>query len=198
MKKFLICMVLSLAVFYASAQADGYFKDGRLIDTMYVNALDGLRVRNVPELSGKNLCTLVNAQPVKVVAVGKWPSLVFFLKFDKFFDKPIDSIRINQYYIFRYGVLPKWLRGWSAKPLSDGPIPSDALEYIRLFVSIKRSDFSLLNFGVDFEKVFHHPSFPFDFSDFKSFFGFRSDVGRKRHTHGFHGLVRHNLSRQVR
>ena len=53
MKKFLICMVLSLAVFYASAQADGYFKDGRLIDTMYVNALDGLRLRNVPELSEK-------------------------------------------------------------------------------------------------------------------------------------------------
>ena len=37
---------------------------------MYVNSLDGLKVRDTPNLSGKRICGLVNALPVKIIKIG--------------------------------------------------------------------------------------------------------------------------------
>lgn len=37
---------------------------------MYVNSLDGLKVRDTPNLSGKRICGLVNALPVKITEIG--------------------------------------------------------------------------------------------------------------------------------
>lgn len=53
-----------------SAEQNKYYKKDRLVNTLYVNSIEGLKVRDTPSLNGKRICGLVNALPVKIVAVG--------------------------------------------------------------------------------------------------------------------------------
>lgn len=68
MKK-LICILFSFTVFVASMFADKsrFYEGGKVIDTMYVNSEDGLKVR----VKSNRLCGLPHRLPVKVVAIGK-------------------------------------------------------------------------------------------------------------------------------
>ncbi len=72
MKK-LICILFTLTVLVASTFADKsrFYKDGKVIDTMYVDSEDGLRVRDYPSLKSNRLCGLQHRLPVKIVAIGK-------------------------------------------------------------------------------------------------------------------------------
>ena len=72
MKK-LICILFSLTVLVASSFADKsrFYKDGKVIDTMYVDSVEGLRVREKPSIKSNRLCGLQHRLPVKVVAIGK-------------------------------------------------------------------------------------------------------------------------------
>ncbi|MCR5081049.1 MAG: SH3 domain-containing protein [Treponema sp.] len=72
MKK-LICILFSLTVLITSTFADKsrFYEDGKVIDTMYVDSKDGLRVRDYPSLKSNKICSLTHRLPVKVVAVGK-------------------------------------------------------------------------------------------------------------------------------
>ena len=70
MKKiFIVLLILSVA-FNLSAESKKYYKNKKLINTMYVNSLEGLKVRDTPNLSGKRICGLVNALPVKITEIG--------------------------------------------------------------------------------------------------------------------------------
>ncbi len=66
-------ILFSLTVLVASTFADKsqFYKNEKVIDTMYVNAEDGLRVRDKPSLKSNRLCGLPHRLPVKVVAIGK-------------------------------------------------------------------------------------------------------------------------------
>lgn len=46
--------------------------------------------------------------------------------FQKLYQILLDKKTKIVYIKFYHGVLPKWLRGWSAKPLLNGSIPLDA------------------------------------------------------------------------
>ena len=72
MKK-VICILFSLTVLVASTFADKsrFYKNEKVIDTMYVNAGDGLRVRDKPSLKSNRLCGLPHNFPVKIIAIGK-------------------------------------------------------------------------------------------------------------------------------
>ncbi|MBR4789284.1 MAG: SH3 domain-containing protein [Treponema sp.] len=72
MKK-IICILFSFTVLLTSAFADKsrFYKNGKVIDTMYVDAEDGLRVRDYPSLSSDRICGLTYGFPVKVIAIGK-------------------------------------------------------------------------------------------------------------------------------
>ncbi len=48
-----------------------FFENGKIVDTMYVDATDGLKVRNSPNLNSNKLCGISYRLPVKIVAVGK-------------------------------------------------------------------------------------------------------------------------------
>ena len=72
MKK-IVCILFSLTVLVASIFADKsrFYENGKVIDTMYVNSEDGLKVRDYPSLKSNRLCGLQHRLPVKVVAIGK-------------------------------------------------------------------------------------------------------------------------------
>ncbi|MCR5386854.1 MAG: SH3 domain-containing protein [Treponema sp.] len=72
MKK-IFFILFSLTVLVASTFADKsrFYKNEKVIDTMYVSAEDGLRVRDKPSLKSNRLCGLPHRLPVKVVAIGK-------------------------------------------------------------------------------------------------------------------------------
>ena len=72
MKK-VICILFTLTVLLVSAFADKsrFYEDGKIIDTMYVDSEDGLKVRDYPSLKSNRLCGLTHRLPVKIVAVGK-------------------------------------------------------------------------------------------------------------------------------
>lgn len=72
MKK-IICIIFSITVFVTSVFADKsrFYENGKVIDTMYVDSEDGLRVRDYPSLKSNRLCGLTHRFPVKVVAIGK-------------------------------------------------------------------------------------------------------------------------------
>ena len=70
MKKTIIFILALLLIFPISAKSSRYFKNENLINTMYVNSLEGLKVRDTPTLSGKRICGLVNALPVKIIEIG--------------------------------------------------------------------------------------------------------------------------------
>ena len=70
MKKFVLLILISFLIFPLSAESKKYYKNEKLIKTMYVNSPEGLKVRDNPSLSAKRLCGLVNAMPVKIVEIG--------------------------------------------------------------------------------------------------------------------------------
>ena len=71
MKRLLCIFFVFSAIFSLSAETGKYYKNKKIVNTMYVDSLEGLRVRDNPTLSGKRICGLVNASPVKIVEVGK-------------------------------------------------------------------------------------------------------------------------------
>ena len=72
MKRF-VCVLFILTLFAASVFADKkrFYENGKVIDTMYVDAEDGLRVRDFPSLISNRLCALPHRLAVKIVAIGK-------------------------------------------------------------------------------------------------------------------------------
>ena len=68
-----VWILFSLTVLIASIYADKsrFYENGKVIDTMYVNSADGLKVRDYPSLKSNRLCGLQHRLPVKVVAIGK-------------------------------------------------------------------------------------------------------------------------------
>ena len=70
-KKILLLLLLFNALALAFADKSRFYKDGKVIDTMYVDSEDGLKVRDYPSLKSKRICGLPHRLPVKVVAVGK-------------------------------------------------------------------------------------------------------------------------------
>lgn len=72
MKK-VICILFTLTVLFVSAFADKsrFYENGKVIDTMYVDSEDGLKVRDYPSLKSNRLCGLQHRLPVKVVAIGR-------------------------------------------------------------------------------------------------------------------------------
>ncbi len=71
MKKSFMAILVLLALLPLYAGTNKYFKNQKLVNTMYVDSLEGLRVRNEPSLSAKRVCGLPNALPVKIIEVGK-------------------------------------------------------------------------------------------------------------------------------
>lgn len=47
-----------------------YFKDGKIVHNMFVNAGDGLRVRKSPDLNSEKLDTIPFMQSVKIISIG--------------------------------------------------------------------------------------------------------------------------------
>ena len=72
MKK-LICILFSLSVLVSQTFADKsrFYEGDKVIDTMYVDSVEGLRVRDKPSLNSNRLFGLVHRFPVKIVAIGK-------------------------------------------------------------------------------------------------------------------------------
>lgn len=70
MKKFIVLFMSLIIVSQLTAESNKYYKNEKLLNTMYVNSNDGLKVRDTPNLSGKRICGLVNAQPVKIIEIG--------------------------------------------------------------------------------------------------------------------------------
>jgi len=72
MKK-IICILFTLLFLITSLFADKsrFYVNGKVVDRMYVNAEDGLKVRDYPSLKSNRLCGLSYRFPVKVVAIGK-------------------------------------------------------------------------------------------------------------------------------
>ena len=70
-RSLLIFLLLSFAIISVFADKSRFFDNGKVIDTMFINSEDGLRVRDKPSLNSKRLCALPYRFPVKVVAIGK-------------------------------------------------------------------------------------------------------------------------------
>ncbi len=72
MKRF-VCVLFALALFAAFVFADKsrFYEKEKVIDTMYIDAEDGLRVRDYPSLKSKRVCALPHRLAVKVVAIGR-------------------------------------------------------------------------------------------------------------------------------
>lgn len=68
-----ICILFCLTVLVTSTFADKsrFYENGKVIDTMYVDSKEGLRVRDYPSLKSNRICGLTHRLPVKVVAIGK-------------------------------------------------------------------------------------------------------------------------------
>ena len=70
-KSILFALVLLFAITSAFADKSRFYQDGRVIDTMYVDSQEGLRVRDKPSLKSNRLCGLSHRLPVKVMAIGR-------------------------------------------------------------------------------------------------------------------------------
>ena len=71
MKKIFVVICVYIFLFLQlSAESLKYYENEKLRNTMYVNSLEGLNVRNSPNLAGKKICGLVNAFPVKIIEIG--------------------------------------------------------------------------------------------------------------------------------
>lgn len=73
MNKRIICLLFAVSVLISSIYADKsrFYENGKVIDTMYVNSEDGLKVRDYPSLKSNRLCGLPFRIPVKIIAIGK-------------------------------------------------------------------------------------------------------------------------------
>ncbi|MBQ2354700.1 MAG: hypothetical protein IKQ23_13460 [Treponema sp.] len=71
--KRIICVLFSLIVLVSSTFADKsrFYENAKIIDIMYVDSEDGLRVRDFPSLKSNRRCGLTHRFPIKVVAIGK-------------------------------------------------------------------------------------------------------------------------------
>ena len=70
-KSILPAFVLLFILTAAFADKSRFYQDGKVIDTMYVDSAEGLRVRDNPSLKSNRLCGLQHRLPIKVVAIGK-------------------------------------------------------------------------------------------------------------------------------
>ena len=68
-----ICILFSFVILLTSIFADKsrFYENGKVLDTMYVNSEEGLRVRDYPSLKSNRLCSVPYRIPVKVVAIGQ-------------------------------------------------------------------------------------------------------------------------------
>ncbi|MBP5451084.1 MAG: SH3 domain-containing protein [Treponema sp.] len=73
MKKLIsiLAIIFSLCTSLAFADKSRFYEDGKVIDTMYVDSPEGLRVRSAPSLKSNRICGLTHRLPVKIVAIGK-------------------------------------------------------------------------------------------------------------------------------
>ena len=65
----IVTMVFALCV-SAFADKSRFYENGKVIDTMYVDSPEGLRVRSAPSLKSNRICGLTHRLPVKIVAIG--------------------------------------------------------------------------------------------------------------------------------
>lgn len=70
-KRILLAMFLLFAVTSAFADKSRFYENGKVIDTMYVDSEEGLRVRDKPSLESNRICGLTHKMRLQVVAVGK-------------------------------------------------------------------------------------------------------------------------------
>lgn len=72
MKK-VFCIFVCLTSLVASVFADKsrFYENGEVIDIVYVNSVDGLRVRDYPSLKSNKLCVLSHKMRLQIVAIGK-------------------------------------------------------------------------------------------------------------------------------
>lgn len=70
-KVFLILSIAICTLTSVFADSSRFYKNGKIIDTMYVNSPEGLRVRDNPTLSANKICGLPHRLPVKVIEVGQ-------------------------------------------------------------------------------------------------------------------------------
>jgi len=70
-KVFIILLFAICALTSVFADSSRFYRNGEVIDTMYVNSPEGLRVRDNPILSANRICGLPDRLPVKVIAIGE-------------------------------------------------------------------------------------------------------------------------------
>lgn len=72
MKKIIItALLLVTALSFVAAERSRFFENGKVIDSMYVDSPEGLRIRTSPTLSASKICSIPYMIQVKVVAVGR-------------------------------------------------------------------------------------------------------------------------------
>lgn len=73
MKKLILIFTLFFiaGVSLVFADKSRFYENGKVLDTMYVDSSEGLRVRDKPSLKSNRLCRLPHRLPVKIVAIGK-------------------------------------------------------------------------------------------------------------------------------
>ncbi len=73
MKKVILffMMIFTLCTTLAFADKSRFYQNGKVIDTMYVDSAEGLRVRDKPSLKSNRICGLTHRAPVKIIAVGR-------------------------------------------------------------------------------------------------------------------------------
>ena len=69
-KLILIFTLIFVAGISAFADKSRFYENGSVIDTMYVDSPEGLRVRDAPSLKSNRICGLTHRLSVKVVAIG--------------------------------------------------------------------------------------------------------------------------------
>ena len=71
-KVFSLLFILVVIITSLFADKSHFYEDGKIIDNMYVNSEEGLRVRDKPGLIGTNkILSLPHGVIVKVVSIGK-------------------------------------------------------------------------------------------------------------------------------
>ena len=69
-KSFIVLFVLLNIISFAFADKNYFYENGKIVGTVYVDASDGLRVRDYPSLKSNRICALPHRFPVKSVAIG--------------------------------------------------------------------------------------------------------------------------------
>lgn len=67
---FFIFFIAYTSVFCQTNEVSSYFVYGKLIDTMYVNSLEGLKIRSDQTLESKKLAVIPDRLPVKIIKIG--------------------------------------------------------------------------------------------------------------------------------